>query len=82
LRSIYETLNSGDLAAADPWPYVPHLTLATLPDADQTSAALAQAQLQWQRYQGEREFTLAEMTLVREDTPEHWTDIQTILWGA
>lgn len=82
LRSIYETLNSGDFAVDDPWPYMPHLTLATLPDARQTRAALAQAEQHWQRYQGEREFTLTEMTLVREDTPEHWTDIETILWGA
>jgi len=82
LRSIYETLNTGDLAAADPWPYLPHLTLATLPDAGQARAALAQAQQHWQRYEGERELTLIEMTLVREDTPEHWTDLETILWGA
>ena len=82
LRSIYETLNCGDLAADDPWPYVPHLTLATLPDASQTRAALAQAEQHWQRYQGEREFMLAEMTLVREDTPERWTDLETISWGG
>ena len=80
LRSIYETLNAGYLAAADPWPYVPHLTIATLSDALQTRSALAQAVTQWQKYAGERELTLNQMTLVREDTPEHWIDLDTVLW--
>ena len=82
LRSIYDVLNSGALNASDPWPYLPHLTLATLPDATHTEAAFAQAAAQWNTYTGDREFILSEATLVREESPDRWTDIESVNLGG
>src|SRR5579864_3740332 len=72
LRSMYESLNAGVLQALDPWPYLPHLTLAILPDSARTEAAFLRAAEQWQKYAGEREFVLQDAVLVREHSPDHW----------
>jgi 2'-5' RNA ligase len=82
LRSIYESLNAGVLTAADPWPYVPHLTLATLPDAARTEAAFLRAAEQWRQYSGEREFMLQEAVLVREESRDRWLDIEVFTFGG
>lgn len=82
LRAIYSDLNSGALSAADPWAYVPHLTLATLPDRARTETAFAIAAEHWRQYTGEREFILNEATFVREDAPDRWLDIESLAFGT
>lgn len=82
LRAFYDALNADALRGADPWPYVAHLTLATLPDAARTEAAFAIASERWRQYTGEREIVLSEATFVREESPDRWIDIESFCFGG
>src|SRR5579864_1740921 len=82
LRSIYESLNAGALAAVDPWPYLPHLTLATLPDSARTEIAFTNSAARWNEYAGDREFLLREAAFVREESPDRWVDIESFGLGG
>ena len=81
LRYLNGLLTVGVLVAADDWPYVPHLTLATLANSAETSRAREAATQEWKKSSGERQALLSELVLVREEGPERWTDVHTVVLG-
>jgi 2'-5' RNA ligase len=78
LRYAHGLLKRHPFSAADQWPYVPHLTLATLNTVAEVEAADQVAAAEWATYPGERGTMLSEVSLVREDQPERWTDLATV----
>jgi len=40
IRDLHERLNIGPLHCAEPWPFMPHLTIVKMPEAEQTQPAL------------------------------------------
>lgn len=82
LRYLNDLLKSGPLNSPEPWEYVPHLTLATLPDNDSTVRAGLIAAEHWRAYRGPREFLIEELSLVREDSPGRWLDLYTASLGG
>ena len=82
LRYLNSLLKAGPLNSPEPWTYVPHLTLATLPDNETAVRACEQAGAAWQAYRGPREFLIEELSLVREDSAGHWLDLHTASLGG
>jgi len=81
LSMLNHQLGAGVLAGKADWPYVPHLTLARLPDNAAASHVMEQARRRWRDYQGTRSFSVAELTLVREAEPGVWIDLASIHAG-
>lgn len=82
IRDLRQELNQYDLRAEEPWPFVPHITLARLSDDAAATKALEEAQRQWSRYAGPRDFLVKQLTLVREAPPNRWDDLATFALGA
>ena len=82
LRYLNSLLKRAPLDAPDAWEYVPHLTLATLADIAATGRAGQIAAEHWRAYRGTREFLIEELSLVREDSPDHWLDLHTAQLGG
>ena len=75
LRYLNSLLKMGPLDSPEPWEYVPHLTLATLLDNAAAARASGTASGAWQAYRGPREALIEELSLVREESPDHWIDL-------
>ena len=82
LRYLNSLLKAEPLNAPDTWEYVPHLTLATLQDNAASARASQTATERWRAYRGSREFLIEELSLVREDSPNHWLDLHTANLGG
>jgi 2'-5' RNA ligase len=75
---LHQRLNQYGFRAEEAWPYVPHVTLATLADHAVALQVLQEARMLWSRYSGPREFMVKELTLVRESVPGRWDDLDTV----
>ena len=82
LRYLNSLLKEGTLNSLEPWEYVPHLTLATLPDNAAAARASQIAAAAWQAYSGPREALIEELSLVREESPDHWRDLHNATLGG
>lgn len=82
LRYLNSLLKAEPFNSPDAWEYVPHLTLATLADIAATARASQIAAEHWGAYRGPREFLIEELSLVREDSPDHWLDLHTAPLGG
>ena len=82
ISELRRELNQYDLRAEEPWPYVPHITLATFADPAAPDNAMQRAQREWSVYTGPREFLVNQLTLVREAPPNRWDDLGTFALGA
>ncbi len=81
MSALHQLLNTGALAFNEEWPYVPHLTLAKL-DVDAAAQAAAElAQRRWAGFHGSRIVHIEQLTFVREDSPNHWSDLAPIPLG-
>jgi len=71
-------LGAAPLAGKPDWPFVPHITLAKLEDFKDVPRVLQHACDRWRDYQGTRNFTVSELTLVREEKQGIWIDLASI----
>src|SRR5271157_2920785 len=46
-RELHDQLNSGPLRCDEPWPYMPHLTIAKMDNNDQARKAVSLARPRW-----------------------------------
>jgi len=77
------TLLGASLLAGKPeWPFVPHVTLAKLEDFKDVPRVLQHARDRWLDYQGARDFSVTELTLVRESAKGVWVDLASIHAGG
>lgn len=82
LTEFHDRLNSGGLARVEPYPYVPHVTIAQELDEAETQAVLREASREWARYAGTPTFRVESLLLVRQEPDQRWTDLAPILLGG
>ena len=78
LRDMHVAFNSDSLQCEEPWPYMPHLTIAKMPDEAAAKRVLDLARKKWPTYKGDKHTTVSELVFVRESEAGRWTDLQTI----
>ena len=82
LTEFHQRLNSGGLARVEPYPYVPHVTIAQELDEAETQAVLQEASREWSRYAGTPTFRVESLALVRQEPDQRWTDLAPLLLGG
>lgn len=81
LAELHDRLNSGGLARVEPFPYIPHVTIAQDLDEAETQAVLREASLEWGRYAGTPAFRVESLSLVRQQPDQRWVDLAPLLLG-
>ena len=77
MRELREKLNRGPFNFDEPWPYMPHLTIAKMDTIDEARKVLDVARQRWQAYSGARNLYVESLTLVK-GSGERWVDISTV----
>ncbi|HZU21504.1 MAG TPA: 2'-5' RNA ligase family protein [Terriglobales bacterium] len=81
MRELHDRLNTGSLEFEEPWPYMPHMTVAKMADWEQAARALEIAQERWARYTGPRRVHVKELIFVRGSQEAGWVDIAPVRLG-
>lgn len=81
MRELHDQLNTGALAAAEEWPYMPHLTVVKMSTEQQAEEALGVARDRWNNYRGGRLIELKELSFVREEEQNCWKDLAQVVLG-
>lgn len=81
MRELHDKLNVGVLAGSEEWPYMPHMTIAKLSNAEQAARAFITVRDRWAEFRGSRRILLSELTFVREEKPNQWVDLAGVPLG-
>jgi 2'-5' RNA ligase len=81
LRVLHDTLNQGHLRYGEPFPYVPHITIAQDLDEPRTQELLERVRQEFHRYDGPRRFQVENCTFVRQSPAGHWIDLAELQIG-
>ena len=81
LRELHDRLNVGPLHADEPWPYMPHLTIAKMDTAEQATRVVEEAKRRWEDCQCTRRVVVGELTYVRQAGTDRWLDIAPVPLG-
>jgi 2'-5' RNA ligase len=77
MRELHDLLNHAPLAYVEPFPYMPHVTVAKLDSNEQAMQVLQTSKARWQHYSGSHRISVERVTFVRGS--EHtWTDLAEI----
>jgi 2'-5' RNA ligase len=82
MRELHDRLNSGPFLFAEPWPYMPHLTIIKSEEPEHAQEVLAGIRQRWAEYPGTRRIRIEELTFVRQTQGAHWDDLAPILLGG
>lgn len=82
LVELHDALNCGGLECVEPYPYVPHVTIAQELDEAGMHAVLEDVSCQWSRFVGERAFHLESLSLVQQTPENGWNDLATLPLGS
>jgi len=74
MRELHDRLNRDALRFDEPWPYMPHLTIAKMDTLEESSKVLEAARERWTAYTGPRSVRVDALTLVK-GTGERWVDV-------
>ena len=75
LVQLHGGANAGPLSHAEPFPYVPHVTIAQELDEVTTQRAFEEASQEWLRYQGPTSFRVESFFLVQQTSKAHWRNL-------
>jgi len=75
MRELHDRLNAQALMSEEEWPYMPHLTIIKLATEEQAQRAYIVARDRWAEYKGSRRISIRELTFVREEQNNRWTDL-------
>ena len=78
---LHERLHCGCLQGFEPYPYVPHVTLAQELDEAETQAVLEEAAREWACYKEAPSFRVESLFLVRRGADNRWIDLAPIPLG-
>jgi len=81
MRELHDRLNTQALKCQEEWPYMPHLTIVKLATEEQAQKAYIVARDRWAEYQGSRRISVRELTFVREEDNNRWTDLAGVPLG-
>ena len=74
MRELRDKLNRDVLGFTEPWPYMPHLTIAKMDTTDEAVTLLSAARERWKSYTGPRSTRIDTLTLVK-GSGERWVDV-------
>jgi 2'-5' RNA ligase len=74
LREMHEKLNHGGLKFKEPWPYMPHLTIAKMDTVEEARKVLEVARQRWSEYKDSRIVRIESVTFVK-GSGERWVDV-------
>jgi 2'-5' RNA ligase len=78
LLALHRELNVADLRHAEPYPFVPHITIAQGLNDVATADAMASVSEAWAAYDGERSFRVETMCLVQQAAGHSWLNLAPI----
>lgn len=74
LRELHDKLNRDALYFDEPWPYMPHLTIAKLDTTEEAHKVLEISRKRWRDYVGPRTVRIDSLTFVK-GVGERWLDL-------
>ncbi len=74
LRELHEKLNRNALFFEEPWPYMPHLTIAKMDTEEEARKVLEIARRRWSAYTGPRTVRIESLNFVK-GVGERWVDL-------
>lgn len=78
LLALHRELNVADLRHAEPYPFVPHVTIAQDLDEAATQHAIEKVASAWAQYDGERSFRVETLCLVQQAEGHRWINLAPI----
>ena len=78
LLDLHRMLNVSDLRYSEPYPFVPHITIAQDLDEARTQAVLAAVSREWSVYDGEKSFRVETLCLVQQGEAHAWLNVAAI----
>ena len=81
LVELHDALNCCGLECVEPYPYVPHVTIAQELDEVGTQAVIEEVSRRWASFAGERVFRLESLSLVQQTLENSWVDLATLTLG-
>jgi len=75
LREMHAVLNSEGLEFAEPFEFVPHITLAQDLNPGEVSLLREVAEKRWAEYRGQRSFRVETITFVQNTEGNNWIDL-------
>jgi len=79
-RELHDHLNRGALFYCEPWPYMPHLTIAKMDTIDEARKAIGLARGRWDGCEDSRRIHVDTITFVK-GIGERWIDLAKIQLG-
>ncbi len=77
MRELHDLLNQGALAYEEPWPYMPHLTIAKTDTAEEAQKVEAIARQRWKGNSGTRTVRIDAITFVKGNG-DRWLDLEAV----
>jgi 2'-5' RNA ligase len=81
LRELHEKLNRRGLEFKEPWPYMPHVTIAKMDTIEEARKILEEARRRWAEYKDSRTVRIESVTLVK-GSGERWVNLGTLRLGG
>jgi 2'-5' RNA ligase len=78
IADLHRELNVADLRLSEPYPFIPHITLAQGLDEARTQAVLAAVSREWSVYDGEKSFRVETLCLVQQAEAHSWLNLAVI----
>ncbi len=78
---LHQRLNTENLAFAEEWPYIPHLTIVKMAAEHLARSALTISRERWAQFAGSRRILVDRLTFVREDLQNCWVDLAPVPLG-
>ena len=78
LLAMHRELNVADLRHSEPYPFVPHITIAQNLDDQATQEALVDLSNAWEKYDGEKSFRVETLVLVQQSEGTRWRNLAPI----
>ncbi len=80
IRELHDHLNQGALLYAEPWPYMPHLTIVKMDTEAEARKVIDLARPRWDCCEDSRRIRIDRITFVK-GTGERWMDLAEIPLG-
>jgi 2'-5' RNA ligase len=77
MRELHNLLNQGALAYEEPWPYMPHLTIAKTDTVEEALKVEAIARQRWEANSGTRTVRIDSLTFVK-GIGDRWLDVEKV----
>ena len=81
MRELHDKLNIRGLEFKEPWPYMPHLTIAKMDTLEEARKVVEVARQRWRNYKDARSVRVTSLTLVK-GTGERWVDLAPVRLGG